>query len=161
MDFSYTFILAIVLILSPFVLALAVKQDKQFKQNLKYISLTILSSQLILGLLNWENLASGRSGYELSLTYPNSLLGLFFIISILQIFLLATNKLYNTAVVILNFINSVLIFVGLIRLSSLLGFQAVSFASIGAVFLVLIGNVVALVFANKDKKLLNKYPFLR
>ncbi len=161
MDFSYTFILAIVLILSPFVLALAVKQDKQFKQNLKYISLTILSSQLILGLLNWENLASGRSGYELALTYPNSLLGLFFIISILQIFLLATNKLYNTAVVILNFINSVLIFVGLIRLSSLLGFQAVSFASIGAVFLVLIGNVVALVFANKDKKLLNKYPFLR
>lgn len=168
MDFSYTFILAVVLILSPFVLALAQKQDKQFKQKLKYIFLTILSSQLILGLLNWENftagpnsIGAGRNGYELALAYPNSLLGLFFGISILQISLLLISKSFNTATVVLNFINSVLIFASMIRLSSLLGFQAVSFASIGAVFLVLIGNVVALALINKDKNLLKKYPLKR
>jgi len=45
----------------------------------------------------------------------------------------------------------------MIRLSSFLGFQAVSLASIGTVFLVLIGNVLGLAFINKDKNLLKKY----
>lgn len=160
MDFSYTFILVAILIISPFILTLAAKQDKKAKHNLKYIFLTILSSQILLGFLNWENFqGTGRSGFNLSLAYPDSFLGLFFIISLLQITLLLLNKSFNTAVAVLNFINSVLIFAGMIRISSSLGYQAVSFASVGAVFLVLVGNVVALIFINKDKNLLKKYPW--
>ena len=41
----------------------------------------------------------------------------------------------------------------MIRVSAVLGFQAVSFASVGTVFLMLIGNVIALVFINKDKNI--------
>lgn len=45
----------------------------------------------------------------------------------------------------------------MIKLSNILGFQAVSFASIVAVFLVLLGNIIGLTFINKDKNLLKKY----
>lgn len=156
---EYLFILAAVLLISPFVLRLASKQDKKSKTKAKTIFLSILSFQIILGFFNWENFTSGRSGFELSLAYPFSLLGLFFIISTVQILALLTYKSFNTLVVILNFINTVLIFAGMIRLSSILGFQAVSFASIGSVFLVLFGNVLGLVWINKDNNLLKKYPF--
>lgn len=159
MDFTYVIILVAVLVISPFVLKLASKQNKGTKQNLKAVFIFIILAQILLGFLNWENFSSGRSGFELSLAYPDSFLGPFFIISLLQITLLLLNKLFNTAVAVLNFINTVLIFAGMIRISSSLGYQAVSFASVGAVFLVLIGNVIALAFINKDKKLLKKYPF--
>lgn len=153
---TYAIILVFVLLLSPFVLKLASKQDKKSKLKAKTIFLSILISQLILGFFNWENFTSGRSGFELSLAYPNSLLGLFFIISAVQILALLAYKSFNTQVVILNFINSILLFAGLIRLSNILGFQAVSFASIGAVFLVLSGNVLGLTWINKDKNLLRQ-----
>jgi len=153
----YLIIIAVVLITSPFILKLAQSQKKEVKRNLKLALLLILTTQLILGLLNWENFTSGRSGFELALIYPNSLLGLFFIISIIQIVFLIIGKSFNTLVVILNFLNSVLIFAGVIRLSNILGFQAVSFASVGSVFFVLFGNIVALAFINKDKNLLKKY----
>lgn len=125
------------ILLSPFVLKIASKQDKKAKQNLKYIFLTILLSQIILGFL---------SGLQL-----------FLVISVIQILLLLMSKSFNTIVVALNFINSVLIFVEMIRLSSSLGYQVVSLPSIGAVFLVLVGNVVGLGFINRDKNLLGKY----
>lgn len=157
MDFTYVIILAVVLVASPFVLKIASSQSKAAKRQLKLIFLSLLSTQILLGFLNWENFAAGRSGFELSLAYTGSLLGLFFIISALQILLLSTSKTFNTLVMVLNVINSVFIFTGMIRLSSLLGFQAVGFASIGAVFLVLIGNVVGLVYLNKDKDILRKY----
>lgn len=153
---TYAIILVFVLLLSPFVLKLASKQDKKSKIRLKIVFISILIFQLILGFLNWENFTNGRSGFELSLAYPNSLLGLFFIISAVQILALLAYKSFNTQVVILNFINSILLFAGLIRLSAILGFQAVSLASIGAVFLVLIGNVLGLTWINKDKNLLRQ-----
>lgn len=157
MNFTYIIILAAVLVISPFILRLASNQNKETKQQLRLIFLFILFVQILLGFLNWEKLTTGRSGLELSFTYTDSLLGAFFIVSTLQIILLFISKTLNTLVVVLNFINSVLIFMGMIRLSNILGFQAVSFAAIGAVFLVLTGNVVALAFINKDKNLLKKY----
>lgn len=157
---TYAIILVLVLLLSPFVLKLASKQDKKSKSRAKTIFLSILLMQLILGFFNWEKFnAFGRSGYELSLAYPDSFLGLFFIISALQILALLAYKSFNTLVVVLNFINSILIFISMIKLSIILSFQAVSFASIGAVFLVLSGNVVGLAWINKDKNLLKKYPY--
>src|SRR3989344_667762 len=156
---EYTLILIAVLVFSPFVLSLASNQKKAAKLNLKYFFILILASQVILGFLNWENFTKGRSGFELSLAYPDSLLGLFFIISALQILALLTYKSFITPTVILNFINTILVFTAMIKLSSILGFQAVSFASIGVVFLVLYGNIAGLAFINKDKKLLAKYPY--
>ncbi len=159
---EYTLILIAVLVISPFILGLASNQKKAAKLNLKYLFILILAGQVILGFLNWENFQNtGRSGYELAFMYPASLLGLFFGLSLLQIILLISNKSINKLVVVLNFINSGLIFVGMIRLSNILGVQAASFASIGAVFLVLIGNVTGLAFINKDKNLLKKYLHLR
>lgn len=154
---TYAIILVFVLLLSPFVLKLASKQDKKSKSRAKSIFLSILILQLILGFFNWEEFhAFGRSGYELSFAYPASFLALFFIISALQILTLLTYKSFNTLIVVLNFINTVLIFAALIKLSLILGFQAVSFASIGAVFLVLSGNVLGLIWINKDKNLLRQ-----
>ncbi|MBI2315028.1 hypothetical protein HYU93_03160 [Candidatus Daviesbacteria bacterium] len=159
MDFTYILILAAVLAISPFILKLAASQKKETKRQLKFIFLFLLIAQVFLGFFNWENFSIGRSGFNLSLTYPNSLLGSFFIVSFLQIlFLTIMNKSFNTLVVVLNFINTILIFTGMVRLSSILGFQAVSFYSIVAVFLVLVGNVIGLACINKDKNLLKKYP---
>lgn len=155
----YLIIIVAVLLISPFVLKLAQSQEKEDKRRLKSALLILLTTQIILGLLNWENFTTGRSGFELSLAYPSSFLGFFFIISVIQATLLILNKPFNNLVVILNFINTILIFAGMIRLSSILGFQAVSLASVGAVLLVLIGNVLALAFINKDKNLLKKYPY--
>ena len=157
----YLIIITIVLITSPFILRLAQSQKKEVKRNLRLALLVILATQLSLGLLNWENFTSGRSGFELLLIFPNSFLGLFFIISAIQIILLTINKSFNNLVVILNFLNSVLIFAGMIRLSNILGFQAVSFASVGAVFLTLIGNVIVLSYINKDKNLFKKYLYFK
>jgi len=154
---EYLFILAAVLLISPFVLRLASSQNKKSKSSAKTIFLIILILQLILGFFNWENFSVGRSGFELSLTYPGSLLGLFFIVSALQILALLAYKSFNTQVVILNFINTVLIFTGLIRLSNVLGFQAVSLASISTVFLVLFGNISGLAWINKNSDILAKY----
>lgn len=159
MSFTYLIVLIAVLAISPFVLMLASKQNKEIKQNLKIVYIFILFAQILLGLFNWENFSVGRIGFDLSLAYPESILGLFFIISALQIILLLSSKSFNSFVVILNFIGSVTIFIGMIRLSSILGFQAVSLASVGAVFLALMGNVLALAFINKDKNLLKKYPY--
>ncbi len=154
--FTYLIILFAVLVISPFVLKLASQQKKETKKQLKFAFLAILFAQILLGFLNWENFTSGRSGFELSLAYSLSFLGLFFVICAAQIFLLF-DKSFNTLAVVLNFINSVIIFAGMIRLSDMLGFQAVSFASLGAVFLVLAGNVVGLTYINKNKNLLKKY----
>ncbi len=159
--FTYVIILAAVLVISPFILSLAANQRKETKQQLKFIFLGLLCTQIALGFLNWENFNFGRSGFELSIAYPNSLLGLFFIISTIQIILLVISNSFNTPVVFLNFINSILIFAGMIRLSNILGFQAVSLASVGAIFLVLAGNVIGLSYINKDKNLLKKYPYFR
>ncbi|OGE33185.1 hypothetical protein A3C59_03650 [Candidatus Daviesbacteria bacterium RIFCSPHIGHO2_02_FULL_36_13] len=153
----YLIIVVVVLIVSPFILKLAQSQKKEDKRTFRNLLLFILAMQIGLGVLNWENFTAGRSGFELAFIYPSSLLGLFFITSISQIILLMVGKSFSTLVVILNFINSVLIFTGMIRLSNILGFQAVSFASIGSVFLVLLGNIIGLNFINKDKNLLKKY----
>ncbi|MDO8570191.1 MAG: hypothetical protein Q7R97_01230 [Candidatus Daviesbacteria bacterium] len=158
MDYTYIIILAVVLVISPFVLKLATNQGKKAKQSLRSVFILIIFAQILLGFLNWETFKGmGRNGFELSLTYPDSFLGLFFIISIIQIFLLLINKSFTTLVVVLNFLNTFLIFVGMIRLSNILGYQVASLVSIGTVFLVLIGNVVGLVLINKDKNLLKKY----
>lgn len=159
---EYIFILIAVVLLSPFILNLASNQKKETKRNLKLFYILLLAGQVFLGFLNWENFQkSGQSGYELAIDYPASFLGLFFGISLFQIILLILNKSFNGLVVVLNFINSALIFAGMIQLSNILGVQAAGFASIGAVFLVLIGNIIGLLYINKDKNLLNKYLHLR
>lgn len=159
---EYIFILIAVVLLSPFILNLASNQKKGTKRNLKLFYILLLAVQVFLGFLNWENFQkSGQSGYELAIDYPASFLGLFFGISLFQIILLILNKSFNGLVVVLNFINSALIFAGMIQLSNILGVQAAGFASIGAVFLVLIGNIIGLLYINKDKNLLNKYLHLR
>ena len=151
MDYTYIIILVIVLLVSPFILKLSADQGRRAKQNLKFFFILIILAQIILGFFG---------GLGLSLAYPGSLLGLFFIISVIQILLLLINKSFNTLVVVLNFFNTFLIFVGMIRLSNILGYQVADLASIGTVFLVLIGNVIGLVFINKDKNLLKKYSKL-
>ncbi len=144
---EYILIMISVIILSPFVLKIALSQKKETKKQLRNILLFILFVQVILGFLNWKSF--GTVG-----------LGLFLIISVCQLLMLILNK-YSKLIVSLNFINSVLIFVAMIKLSNQLGYQVTSFESIGSVFLVLFGNVVGLAFINKDKNLLAKYPFLK
>ena len=144
---EYILIMVFVLILSPFVLKIALSQKKETKKQLINNLLFILFVQVILCFLNWKSF--GTVG-----------LGLFLIISVCQLLMLILNK-YSKLIVSLNFINSVLIFVAMIKLSNQLGYQVTSFESIGSVFLVLFGNVVGLAFINKDKNLLAKYPFLK
>ncbi|MBI2338419.1 hypothetical protein HYU95_04515 [Candidatus Daviesbacteria bacterium] len=157
--FTYLIILAAVLLVSPFVLKIASSQKKESKKQLKFIFIFILSAQILLGFFNWENFSVGRSGFELTLDYLQSFLGLFFIVTAVQIVLVLLKQKCHTLAVLLNFINTIIIFAGMIRLGQITGIQLVSFASIGAVFAVLIGNVIGLVFINRDKNLLKKYPF--
>lgn len=156
---EYAAILIGVLLISPFVLKLASSQKKEIKRQLRIIFLILLSYQILSGLLNWETFqGSGRSGFELALAYPNSYLWLFFAVAIVQAIILSLKKqtLYTLATVA-NFANTVIFFAAMIRVSNLLGQQIVSLASIGAIFAVLIGNVVGLVLINKDRNLLAKY----
>ncbi|MBI2021538.1 hypothetical protein HYS93_01495 [Candidatus Daviesbacteria bacterium] len=153
----YLLILVVVFLLTPFVLLLASKQSKKVKQRIRLVWVALLFSQLLLGFLGWERLLlDGRNGFELALTYPESLLYIFFLINLFQLPPLIFNHFLNL-VVLLNFINTFIIFLSMIKLSSLVGSSVVSLANIGLVFLVLIGNVLGLILINKDRKLLNKY----
>lgn len=125
------------LLLSPFVLRLALNQRKETKQNLKSVFILILSIQIVLGFL---------TGIQL-----------FLVVSTIQIILLLTSKSFNTTVIVLNFINSMVIFMEMINMSKEAGYQIFSLPAIGAVFMVLIGNVFGLVYINKDKNLMKKY----
>lgn len=147
----------ITVLLTPFILLIASKQNKETKQHFRLIYIFLLTTQILLGFLNWENFALGRSGFELALSYPQSILRLFFVLSLIQLFLLIASKKLSTLVVIINFINTVVLFTGMIRLGQITSTQFVSWASIGAAFLVLIGNVIGLVLINKDKNLFKRY----
>ena len=153
MDLTYPIILLVVLIISPIVFKLANKQDNKTKRNLKIGFLLLLVLELISGFFDWETFSgTGRGGFSLALTYPTSFLGLFFVIILAQIPLLfVSNRITNNVVVALNFVNTVVFFLGLILVSRIIGNQVVSLWSIGAIFAVLIGNVVGLVWLNKDK----------
>lgn len=155
---AYNLIIFFTLLISLLVISLASKQGKKNKNRIKNVLLLILICQIILGFFNWENFSTGKSGFRLSLSHPNSLLGLLFVVTAIQILLLLKNKSLNTAVT-LNFVNTVLIFIAMARLSTILGYQAVSPASMGTAFLILLGNIIGLIFINKDKYLQKKYPF--
>ena len=129
---TYTLILIAVLIISPFALTLAEKQDKKTKSRLKYIFLFLLIAQIILASFNWQMLL------------------LFLAISLLQFFLLL--KKPSPAVVILNFINTFVLFITMVRLSRPVGNLA-NLAIITAAFLVLTNNVIGLLLINKEKGL--------
>lgn len=133
MNFTYVIILAAILLISPFVLKIASKQDKKTKQNLKFWFIAMLSAQIILGFF---------VGVKL-----------FLAISFIQILLLIINKSFNTLVVVLNFINSVVIFAEMINMSKEAGYQIFSLPAIGAVFLVLISNVLGLTYINRNNNL--------
>lgn len=139
MNFTYLIILVAVLVISPVVLKLASKQGKDTKQSLKYLLILMLSAQIFLGFFGGLNL------------------GIFLAITITQIILLIINQKFYSLAVVLNFINTFIFFYGMIRLGQVTGIQDTSFASIGTVFIVLIGNVVGLILINKDKNLLKKY----
>lgn len=159
MDLTYPIILLAVFLISPIVLLIASKQGKVVKRNLKIGFLILLLLELVFGLFNWESFSEpGRSGFTLSITYPTSFLGLFFIVALVQVILLFIPKRpAHIIAVCLNFVNTVLFFVGAILVSNTIGKQIFSLWSIGAVFAVLIGNVVGLMFLNKDRKLLSKF----
>ena len=151
-------ILIVTIALSPFILQIASRQNQKTKQKLRQIFLLLLMLELFMGLLGWESLPfSGRTGFELALTYPNAFLWLFFIISTIQSVLLTSGKrTAHVAAVYLNFANSIIIFASLIIISKILAKQIVSLASISTVFLNLTANVVSLALVNKDKNLLTK-----
>ncbi len=161
-NISSWFILPVTLLLAPFILKVAVKQDKKIKSVLRSVVwITILSLQLLLGFFNWERFNEiERSGFELSLTYYNSFLWLFFLLTIIQIILLLTKRrVFDITSLILNAINVFVFFFSVITISRIVGYQIVSLWSIVAIFLVLIGNVVGLMLVNKDSKLLSNYPW--
>ena len=148
-------VLIVTLAVSPFILQLAARQNPKTKQKLRQIFLLLLILQLFLGLLGWEILPfSGITGFELALTYPNTFLWLFFIITIAQITLLISDRRRaHIAAAFLNFLNTLIIFASLIIISKILARQIVSLASISTVFLNLTANVVSLALVNKDKNL--------
>lgn len=148
-------VLAITLLISPFVITLSVRQDKKIKRNLRLVWITLLTLQIILGIFNWESFSGpGRSGFELALIFPKSYLWLFFTISLIQFILLTIKKpVLDMVSMILNFINTVVFFAVMIIISDFLGKQIVSIASISTVFIVLIGNVAGLMLINKDRRL--------
>ena len=151
-------VLIVTLAISPFILQLAARQNSKTKQKLRQIFLLLLTLQLILGFFGWESLPfSGITGFELALTYPNAFLWLFFVITIVQIALLTSQKhTAHVAATSLNFLNTLIIFASLILISKILTRQIVSLASIGTVFLNLTANIVSLALVNKDKNLLTK-----
>ena len=148
-------VLVVTLAVSPIILLLAARQNQKTKQKLKQIFLLLLILQLFLGLLGWESLPfSGITGFKLALDYPNAFLWLFFVITIVQIALITSNKhTAHVAATSLNFLNTFIIFASLIIISKILTIQIVSLASITTVFLNLTGNVVSLALVNKDKNL--------
>lgn len=158
-DSPWFFILPAIFLISPFVLALASRQDKKTKHILKTAFQFLLLLQVLAGFLNWETFeGAGRSGFGLALAYPQSFLWLFFLISAGQFFLLFFPKLFvQTTMVVLNFLNSIIFFISMITISNLVGKQTISIISIAVAFLVLIGNVVGLSLINRDPKLLAKF----
>lgn len=150
-----------VLVISPFVLVIAARQDKKTKNTLRNLSILLLFLQLAMGLFNWETLTGpGRTGYELALAYPSSFLGIFFLVSLVQLVIFILNlKQYWKLAVILNFANTVILFAGMIRIGNMMGVQIINLVLVATVFSVLVGNVIGLVFINKDRGILSKYPF--
>ena len=128
----YTLVLVAVLLISPFAIMLAQKQDKKTKSRLKHIFLFLLLAQIILASASWQ------------------ILLLFLAISLLQFFLLL--KKPSPAVVVLNFINTFVLFITMARLSRPVGNLA-NLAAIAAAFLVLTNNVIGLLLINKEKRL--------
>jgi len=139
----YTLILVAVSILSPFAITLAQKQDKKTKSRLKHIFLLLLIGQVSLGLLNWNAL------------------WLFLIISLLQIFLLIRKTPAETPIVVLNFINTFVFFLTMIRLDQRQISDSTNLTGIAIVFVILIGNVIGLLLINKEKKLRPIKPLSR
>lgn len=157
----YAVIIFLTLLISPFILILASSQNKKAKEKIKtfYIVLIVLTCGS--GFFNWETFrGTGRSGFELAVSYPRYFLWLFFVVLAMQLAFLASDKRrLHVAAVVLNFFNTFTIFYFMISLGNYLGKQSVSLASVAAVFLVLIGNVAGLVFINKDKNILAKFPW--
>jgi hypothetical protein len=159
MGYSYPIILVAVLILSPIVIKLAARQDRKTKGTLRKVFLSLLFLQLISGFFNWETFSGpGRTGLELSIEFPSSFLGLFFAVTTLQIiFLLIPRRVTDVGAVVLNFANTAVFFAGVILASRFVGEQIVSLFNVGAVFAVLIGNVVGLAYINQHKNILANY----
>ena len=154
-DYTYLVILVGVLVLSPLAIVIAARTDKKTKRILRVCLLALFAVQIVSGLFNWESFSTvGRSGIALAITYPSSLLGLFFIISLVQAGLLLLRKhwaLVTTAV--LNFVNTVVFFIGVVSLEKIRGIEVFSYFALGAIFAVLVGNVVSLLLVNRDKNL--------
>lgn len=131
----YTLILAAVLLISPFAFKIAEKQDKKTKSRLKHILLFLLVSQILLGLISWKALI------------------LFLGITLVQIFLLTKKNPAETPTAVLNFINTFVFFFIMIRLDQKEISDSTNLAAIAIAFIILIGNVVSLLFINKEKRL--------
>jgi len=154
-------ILPAVILLGGLVLGWAARQDKNAKNRFRQIFLALVLGALISGFFNWETFVGfGRSGFVLARQYPQSFLSVFFFVAFIQfILLLLRRRFADVVAAVLSFANTVIFFMGLIRLAGKLGFQPVSYANMVALFVVLICNVVGLMLINKDNNLLAKFPW--
>jgi len=158
---DFIIVIAVVALVTPLALRIASKQDRDSKNKLRAILWVLLLGEFLSGLLDWETFdGAGRSGLKLALTYPSTFLWMFFVVAFVQIILLSFRRptIYAT-VATLNFVNTIIVFIGMIMVSNIIGRQIVSPAGIAAIFLALIGNVVGLLLANKDKNLIAKSPY--
>ena len=154
-DFTYLIIIIGILVFSPLAIIIAARTDKKTKRILRFSLLALLIIQIVSGFVNWESSSAlGRSGIALAAAYPSSLLGLFFIISFVQAGLLLLREHWAlVTITVLNFVNTVVFFIGVISLEKIRGIEVFSYFALGAVFAVLIGNVVSLLLVNRDKNL--------
>src|SRR3990167_5474024 len=152
-DFTYLIIIFGVLALSPLAITVAARTDKKTKRILRFSLLALLTIQIASGFFNWEGfLPGGRSGFALAAAYPGSLLGLFFVIPFVQASLLLLRKQWaNVTIAVLNFVNTIVFFTGVISLEKIQAVEVFSYFSLSAIFALLIGNVVSLLLANRDK----------
>ena len=152
---EYTVILISVLLFSPFILKIASSKNKKTKLNLRIIFLILLTFQILAGFLNWETFrGQGRSGFELASIYPTSYLWLFFAVAAFQAVMLLTKKqVLDTLAVVFNFLNTIIFFAAMARVSNLAGQQIVSWANVGVIFAILGGNIVGLALINKKANL--------
>lgn len=154
-------ILPIIILVSPIVLTIAANQKKEIKQNIRRIFQISLLFVLSLSFLNWETMRGGdRNAIQLAKDFQNIYLWIFLIINLVQIIVLQkSSRREDLLASILNITNTFFFFAATITISNKLGKSIVSPAVITAAMMVLINNVLGLVLANKDPKLLEKYPF--
>jgi len=160
LGFSQPLILPFIILISPIILSLAARQEKEVKQKLRHvfqISLVIIAG---LAFLNWETQSpGGRNAFALASDFKSIFLWLFLGITFGQIIILhlKTYK-FDVLATVGNVFTTFLFFAAAITISNAIGQSLVSPAVITTVLTVLANNVIGFVLVNKDPNLLSKFP---